>query len=244
MRILIAAPVRQKEEIFRYYLESLDNLEIPEGAEVNRFFIFHNCPELLPLIKDKSFYAEYRTDESYKTDETSHHWTGTNVSHVAGMKNCILDFAKKNNYDYVFFVDSDLILHPRTLNTLLDAKKDIVAEIIWTRWTPDDIEAPNAWDYNMFEFRHEKRLEEWRVPDLYPIGMTGACILISKPVIQAGINYDRVYNISYWGEDRHFCIRAAAHDFGIWLDTHYPCIHLYRDSEFEKYKRGELICKG
>lgn len=237
MKILIGAPVRQKEEIFKLYLESLDRLEKPDGCTIDRFFILHNCPELLPLIKGNAFYAEYRTSDTYKTDEVTHHWTDTNVSHVAGMKNCILDFARSGGYDYVFFVDSDLILHPKTLITLIQAKKDIVAEVFWTRWTPEDIEAPNAWDFNMFEFKHVNRFNDWRKRGLYSIGMTGACILISRPVIQTPtVNYFTVYNINYWGEDRHFCIRAAAHDFGIWLDTHYPAFHIYRDSDLEKSK--------
>ena len=239
MKILVAAPVHQKPHIFKEYLESLDRLLIPEGVEVDRFFILHNCEELLPMIKDNSLYAIYNTPERYKVDETTHVWTDDLVAHVAGMKNCIMEFAREHQYDYVFFVDSDLILHPMTLAQLLSAQKDIVAEVFWTKWGPDAPAAPNAWDYNMYAFRSETRWQEWEVPGLYRIGMTGACILISKPVIQAGVNYNRVYNINYWGEDRHFCIRAAAHDFEIWLDTHWPCCHLYRESEYKKYMESQ-----
>ena len=41
---------------------------------------------------------------------------------------------------------------------------------------------------------------------LYQVGMTGACVLISKPVLEAKVNYDHIYNVSFWGEDRAFCI--------------------------------------
>ena len=40
MKILIGAPVRQNEEIFKEYLKSLDNLEKP--CQIDRFFYLHN----------------------------------------------------------------------------------------------------------------------------------------------------------------------------------------------------------
>lgn len=238
MRILIAAPVHQKLHIFKEYLESLNNLLVPADCEVDRFFILHNCEDLLSLIEGNSLYSIYNTDPVYKTDEVTHHWTDDAVSHVAGMKNCILEYARDQDYDYVFLVDTDLILHPMTLIRLMQANKDIIAEVFWTSWGPDEPEMPNAWDFNAYQFLHDRRLEEWKTPGIYAVGMTGACTLIKKKVIQAGVNFSRVYNINFWGEDRHFCIRAAAQDFGIWLDTHYPCVHLYRDSEYEKWKAG------
>jgi hypothetical protein len=241
VRILIAAPVHQKEHIFKAYLESLGKLMIPANCEVDRFFILHNCEELLPLIQYNSLYAVYNTDDKYRVDEVTHHWTDKLVAYVAGMKNSILKFAKDNNYDYLFFVDSDLILHPMTLIQLLKANKDIIAEVFWTSWGPGEPEMPNAWDYNTYDFNHDRRLEEWKTPGVYAVGMTGACTLIKKQVIQAGVDFNNVYNVNFWGEDRHFCVRAAAHDFGIWLDTHYPCIHLYRDSEYEKWKAGDTL---
>lgn len=243
MKVLIGAPCRQSPEIFTEYLENLDNLEIPEGVEVTRFFILHNSPELLPLLinKPNTIVAEYQSDDTYIKDEETHKWDWGNLASVARMKNAIIDFARENDFDYVFFVDTDVILHPKTLVTLIEAQKDIVAEVFWSKWTPEDIYAPNAWDYNAYELKSADRLAEWRVPGLYQIGMTGACILLSKPVIQnPTVHYGNIPNLLIWGEDRHFCIRAAVNGYEIWLDTHYPCIHLYRDSEYEKFKKGEL----
>ena len=44
-------------------------------------------------------------------------------------------------------------------------------------------------------------------------------------------------SITYpFGEDRHFCIRAAALGFTLYVDTHYPAYHIYRESDLHNAK--------
>jgi len=45
-KILISAPVRQDEEIFDLYLDSLRNLYVPNGYTIDKMFVFHS-PSLL-----------------------------------------------------------------------------------------------------------------------------------------------------------------------------------------------------
>jgi hypothetical protein len=248
MKILIASPVRTSEpwqtEAFKHYLNSIDNLERPENAQVDRLFLLHNSPHLKEIVKEgpipggNQYIAEVETPDHYSCTEKTHEWKTQNLLAVAAMRNYLIETARVMGYDYYFMVDSDLVLHPKTLMVLIEAKKDIVAEAFWTKWTPEDIEAVNAWDRDTYSFfpDMETRFKQFRQPGLYQVGMTGACVLISKPVLEAKVNYDHIYNVSFWGEDRAFCIRAAVHGFEIWLDTHYPPVHLYRPSELSKYE--------
>lgn len=244
-KILIAAPVHQKPHIFKEYLHSLDNLTAPPGYRVDRLFVLHNCDELIPMVEKTSLYATYHTDNHYEVDESTHKWKDGNLADVVNMKNGIIAEAVERGYDYLFLVDSDLILHPDTLMKLWQADKDIIAELFWTAWGPGTKEMPNAWDFNTYDFLASRDLEDWKVPGYYQVGMTGACTLIKGKVLQAGVNCSRVYNFNAWGEDRHFCMRAAVHGFEIWIDTHYPCVHLYRESEYDKYiqavERGDPL---
>jgi hypothetical protein len=48
-----------------------------------------------------------------------------------------------------------------------------------------------------------------------------------------GVSFSQIYNLDLWGEDRHFCIRAAALNLELNADTHYPPYHIYRESELE-----------
>jgi len=242
MRILIGAPVRQDPHVFALYLESLRGLVVPDGVQVETLFILHNSAHLAKQLRPGECFAlhnETRTTD-YQVDETTHHWTTSHIREVTLMKNALLKHTILQGHDYFFLADSDLLLHPRTLIQLLDAQKDIVANVFWTKWNPDSEPAPNAWDMDHWSF-FEGSLERWKQPGLYRVGMSGACILVHRRVLEQGINYDRVPNLSFWGEDRHFCVRAV-HGYEIWLETTYPAQHLYRPSDIESTKGGKYKC--
>ena len=74
-------------------------------------------------------------------------------------------------------------------------------------------------------------LEQLKKPGVYEVGGLGACTLISKPALQRPVSFKKIKNISFWGEDRHFCIRASAMGLSLFVDTHYPAYHIYRESD-------------
>lgn len=225
-KILIGAPVRQDEETFIKYLESLKSLNI-EGLEVDYFFILHNSENLAKHLEPKQ-YEIFQTDNEYVKNDT-HVWTNENLKDVIIMKNALIRKALIDQYDYFFLVDSDLILHEDTLQHLIKQKKPIISEIFWTPWTPEREEEPNAWMYDFYSFDHLDTLKKWRTKGVYEVGGTGACILIKSEVIESFVNYNPIKNISFslW-EDRAFCIRASVAGYKIYIDTHYPADHLYR----------------
>ena len=233
MKILLGAPVRQSEEIFKEYIKSLDNLEKPDNVTVDRYFYLHNSPDLAKYLKPNE-YLNATTEEEYEKDENTHYWKAVNLQIVTYFKNELLKRSLEGGYDYFMLVDSDLILHPKTIVSLLEADKPIVAEVFWTKWQPDEEPTPNAWDLDHFTF-YQDSIDKWKNPGLYKVGGTGACILIHRSVFESGVNYSPLYNVSFWGEDRSFSIRATAHNYELWLDTHYPAVHLYRESEYQKY---------
>ena len=226
IKVLITAPLHQSPGIFREYQNALDALVIPEGVTVDRFFVVNNCPEVLHDIRGK--YIQVNTPDRYEKAIDGHIWTHENLWKMHGLRNRTIKAALEGGYDYWFSVDTDLILHPLTLQTLLDADKDIVSEIFWTKgWC-------NAW---MFD-QASGMLEEWHTPGLYEVGMTGALTLAKRKVIEK-VDYTPIPNINkaLWGEDRHFCVRAACHGFEMWVDTHYPAEHLYTDQQYKEFIR-------
>lgn len=225
--------MRQTPEVFELYLKSLDALDT-SGLDASRFFVLHNSPELIGVLRSGDGYVEHRSEESDVRDDESHRWKGENIRQVGAMRNWLLDFMLREGYDALFMVDSDLILHPKTLQALVAARKDIVAEVFWTSWKPSDRAMPNAWQYDAYGF-YEGDLDRWQKRGLFQVGMTGACTLIHRDVIERGVNYSPIPNLTIQGEDRHFCIRAAAHGVSVWLDTHVPATHLYRSSDAKDY---------
>jgi len=241
-KVLICAPVRQDHQTFYKYLKALNRLE-KNNVQVDLFFILHNSPRLARFLKPEQ-YTFYKSDNEYVRDQQTHHWTNDNLRDVTIMKNGLIRYALEKRYDYMFLVDSDLILKPETLMILLSHKKDICAEVFWTKWTPDGEEQPNAWSADFYSFAgHE--IEQWKQAGLYQVGMSGACILIKSNVLKSGVNYSPIYNVSHslW-EDRAFCIRAAVAGFKIYLDTSCAPEHLYRQKpvkpESNKKKQEHL----
>lgn len=235
MKILVGCPVRQDEETFALYINALRKMKTGEH-QVHFFFILHNSPQLKSYLLPHE-YVEYSTNDEYKKDDATHHWTETNLKHVTKMKNIFLDMVKQQNFDYFFLVDSDLILHEETLLHLVRQQKQIISEVFWTKWLPEQEEQPNAWIYDFYGFDRPERLMAWKRKSVFEVGMTGACILIHKDVIHAGVNYTPIHNISFsnW-EDRAFCIRASVAGFKIYMDTNFPAVHLYRKEDVERMK--------
>ena len=224
IRVLLAAPLRQSVGVFREYQDALDRLIIPDGVTVDRFFVVNDCPEVIPEIRGD--YIVMDTGDVYEKVINDHIWTDANLGKMPRLRNACIQRVLDGGYDYLFSVDTDLILQPETLATLLDADKDIVSEIFWTNgWC-------NAWLYD----QSAGMLEEWKTPGLYQCGMTGALTLITAEVFRAGVDYSPIPNLrKLWGEDRAFCVRAACHGFEMWVDSHYPAEHLYTDTEYFNY---------
>lgn len=231
-RILITAPARQDPKIFDEYREGIANLIIPDGYEISTFYVVNNCPELIPHLRPSDNYCVQDTTEQYIKTDNDHIWTTQNTMKVGLLRNMTIEYALHFGFDYWFSVDTDVVLHPDTLRTLIEADKNIVSEIFWSvdkygnKWC-------NAWMYD----RYSGVKPEWQHPGLYQCGMTGACTLVKRKVLEAGVNYSFVPNLTMWGEDRHFCIRAAVHGFELWIDTHYPATHLYTETEYINYMK-------
>ena len=239
-RILITAPIRQKEDILKKYLESLNNLEVPENYTIEKMFILHNCYDNLKSFFGKDdilFKCEDESIDTLSKDKNTHLWTSQHLSTVSQMKNTIVKYAIDNKYDLIFWVDSDLILHKETLRHLVKQAENnnikIIGELFWTAWDKkklDDLQ-PNAWDTDYYNFYYGyKRFGEKKA--IYEVGGTGACILVDIDVYKNIKNswYSPIKNISWsiW-EDRAFCIKASIQGYRIYLDNNYPATHLYHD---------------
>lgn len=260
-KILIGSPIKQKPSILKEFIISIRELDLVD-LDVKYIFIDDNTDEesskLLNEWKNKDSNIElvklnFDNEEEYICDEFTHNWTNNLVNKVGEFKNYIINKAKEYNVDYLFFVDSDLVLHPKTLKRLLGTKRDIISNIFWTSWEKNTIELPQVWikdNYTLYETYYgeditkeeeEKRtfefLNKLKNPGTYKVGGLGACTLISKKALNKGVSFSNIYNISFVGEDRHFCIRAAALGLELYVDTYFPSYHIYREQEIDGIER-------
>lgn len=251
MKVVIGSPVKQKATILQQFLESLGNLD-GEGLTIEYVFIddHETASELLgnfAVNHARTLIISGDNPGEYCCDENTHCWQEHLIWKVAAYKNRIIEYALQTGADYLLLVDSDLYLHPQTLKHLMEVKKDIVSEVFWTKWAQELPPLPQVWvgdQYRLFSVARGEELSEdeqavrrqefitmLKTPGVYKVGGLGACTLISRYALEKGVNFKEIYNLGFIGEDRHFCIRAAALGFELFADTRYPPFHIYRESE-------------
>lgn len=262
VKILIGSPVRREPEILKEFIASIKELN-RKDIKYHYFFVDDNVSNESSNILIKFKEREGNTiilksndlNSEYVCNDLTHKWSDELVKKVSKFKNTIIEHAINEDFDYLFFIDSDLIIHPNTIGRLVSVNKDIVSTIFWTSWFPGLNEEPQVWltdNYTLYNkakgevLSNEeviKRKEEFfnmlRNPGTYKVGGLGACTLISRKALLTGVNFNDIYNISYDGEDRHFCIRAVVLGLELYVDTYYPAYHIYRIDDLkgvEEYK--------
>jgi hypothetical protein len=253
-KIIVGGVIRQQPTILKEYLTSLAGLE-REKMEVSFSFIDDNSdPEASRLLNEfvvpchRTRVRRVNPEGEYHCTEKTHLWTAAAISRVGRLKDQLLEEAVQEGC-HLFLVDSDLMLHPWTLQQLYYSGREIVSEIFWTQWQPDKPFLPQVWvkgHYTLFHQKPDERLtpEETvfrihnflnmlRQPGLYEVGGLGACTLIRIAALEKGVRFAELPNLEMFGEDRHFCIRAAALGFSLYVDTQLPAYHIYRSRDLE-----------
>jgi len=238
-RVLIGSPVRRDSVILQEFLYSLEHLK-QDTFSADYYFVDDNDdPQSSALLYDFAtrhehclIIREIDTKTSFVCDDTMHHWNDALIERVTRFKNDMITYAIQHEYDYLFLIDSDLLLYPETIEHLITTEKDIISEVFWTKWQPNTDPLPQVWQYDVYGLGAEF-VERLKHPGVYEVGGLGACTLITRKALQSGVNFNRLHNVSFWGEDRHFCIRAVALGFNLYVDTHFPAYHFYRKAELE-----------
>lgn len=247
-RILLASPVRQTPEVLKLFLTSIegvmrasdpihillvdDNDDAASSALLQDFRSQHLSSTLL-------WKAEEKNRISYRCTETTHEWNEALVNRVAGMKNSVLNYAKSQNYKHLMLIDSDVLVPPNTIERLISTGKDVIANIFWTSWQPNTKPGPQVWLQDVYSFKNARItdekvfLDQLEQPGVYEVGGLGACTLISNKSLHMGVSFTPLHNVSFWGEDRHFSIRAVALGLSLWVDTRGAGYHVYRASDIE-----------
>lgn len=151
-------------------------------------------------------------------------------------KKCI-----KEGYDWLFFIDSDMVLPPDALTKLLAHDKDIVSGIAFKRFPPFDpcfYEKVSVTDRGI-KLEHFKKWQKGLI-EADACGM--ACCLIKRKVFEKMIenNMPPFFPIPTTGEDIAFCLRAKQCGYQIYVDTTVSCGHITSAPITEDHYRGCL----
>lgn len=173
------------------------------------------------------------SQKDYRQGDT-HQWNKTNIGRVAAIKNRVIELFLKTDAEYLFFVDADVVLNPRTIDHLLSLQKPVVSEVFWTQWQKGDIYTPQVWDIHPYAHNSIESITQLKTPGCYEVGGLGACTLIHRSVLEVGVNFSPIPSLQFEGEDRHFCVRASAAGFQLFADTTHPPFHVYRAEQLDE----------
>ena len=261
-RVLIGSPIRQKPQILAEFLSGLKEAD-KDGLEVSFCFVDDNTnPDSSKLLTE--FAGEYdaeilssnfllsQSDHSQQLhSKILHDWDLTTIRKVAYLKDCIIEYAIDHEYDFLFLVDSDIVIDHRTLRHLVSRDVEIISNVFWTQWQLNweiepqcfwipDIGCQSKTPFSPLMQRSEARqikrnfFAQMRVPGIYRVDGLGACTLISLSALKKGVRFKEIPNLSQLGEDRDFCIRAGVLGIDLYFDTVYPVYHIYREQYLDR----------
>lgn len=232
-KILHFSPVRKESEVVELHLQSLKDLKWGEQNLTFSFFDDNSDPLSSTKLKDfvsnldnAILFTQSDVELENNVDKQSERWTLDSYKRITTIKNFAIEYFLKEDYDYLFFTDSDLILHPETLSELLKQNKHFCSEIFWTKFENTPTYAPNGWYSKPHGYTKEDLLI-FREKGTYKVDFTGACTLLSRNILLDNVSFKKIPNLDFLGEDKHFCIRASVMSYDIYLNTFCPAFHLY-----------------
>lgn len=269
-KILICAPVHTTSEIFAQYIYFLERASFYscDTCDMDFAFYFHNCDfheNVTNIIHKDLLKCFYRNDKTeYDISGETHKWEKENFNAVAEMKNELIHYCLDGDYTHFFLVDSDVLIHKKTLGHLLDLDLPVVASGYFTRWDENSAEiGPNCFDKIPNGFRQDiGGIDRFKIPGIYKVLGAGACILIKREVLEKGANYsheldeniikhighngvqqyNNIFNANpqerLW-EDRPFSIKAMLLGYDTYFSTIYLARHLYRQSDYDRFIYGK-----
>lgn len=148
---------------------------------------------------------------------------------IAAARNQVVEAFLKGKAEYLWMVDTDILLKPDTLDQLLACQTDIVGALYFSRPSITGDAEPVMWMR-----QPHGTLKRWAVDipadRLMPVDATGAgCILIHRDVLEdvqdrfAGrplaFFQDVIENGQDQGEDITFCVRTKALGYQTYVHT-------------------------
>lgn len=215
-RILIATPINESEEVFLEYLNSLNNLKIFSDYTIDKFFILPKMSSLSSFLNPQEYSYENTNIFIQKEDLQKQ-----KTLKIAKLKSLILEKARKENYDYLFMVNGNILLNPNILNHLLSLNLPIVTEAIWFKKF-NNIEILDG-KYEGEQFFRDKN---YLIPNQYEINWGGKIMLINSSIFNINtINFYPIKEvINEYNENWFFFCKIYCYfpNLKVYMDTYYP----------------------
>ena len=142
-------------------------------------------------------------------------------------RNIIAKYAQENEFDYIMWVDSDMILPKNTLVRLLSHDKDIVAGVYSYKVLGNkEVVAKRFQDETREEYDNLTIKEIKESSGLIEVDGFGFGCVLTKTSMFDKIPFPWFIYTQDMGEDIFFCRKAQNEGYKLWLDTDVICGHI------------------
>jgi len=213
-KILVSSCIRNRAWILPKYLEAI--LNIKYDGIFDCFFLENDSTDnSLQILEDFSYENYDDLNIGISTinscdnipDETRTQYRLNGYKHLADIRNKLLDniLSFYNDYEYVLFIDSDIVVPSNIIDELLKYadNKTIVAAAISNipNRTVDGTTPCNFMKLNGNRMEH---MVKYPTSGVIEVDLTGAVYLVPMQCLKDGVRYDA----NQQGEDNPFCDSA------------------------------------
>ena len=225
LKVMIGCPLRNRAWVLPRYLNCLEKLDTSQ-CQVQYNFIINDCSDHSPRIMAEFARRQpglVRLIEKNYDDPGGYRRGQYNFGRLAQLRNLLLEAFLESECDYLFSVDSDILVPAGTLTQLLADDCDLVSALVCNGHEVGDSDIYNILNRGSDgSYRHIRNFPRDRI---FPVDCTGAAYLIKRVVIAAGVRYSSRRG----GEDIAFCEDAASRGFNIFCDGRVECLHLMQE---------------
>ena len=235
-KILIGCVTHEKHSpLLDKFLKSLDEINYK-----NKDILFVDNSEgknYFELLKEKGFNV---LKESARFNVLKDNPKENRILNIISGRNIIREYFLDKNYDYLFFLDTDVIVPKDIFQKLLECNADIATGVYLCNQQIKDkrIILPA-----IYKFHDEGKvkippIEEMTGEKIFEIAVCGmGCCLIKRDVLNK-IKFRQFTSSTEDGEDVAFCIDARKNGFKVKVNTAAKCKHIVKLNN--EYKTLEI----
>lgn len=226
IKVMIGCPVRNRAWILPRYIESLQNLDYPEELIEYCFIINDSSDNSFNILSDFAGQTKQQVKiltKNFGDKKTLNEKRGIySFFHLSILRNHLLNAFLKSKCDYLFSVDSDILVPPNSLKLLLMDNCDIISTLVPNGELLNDENLYNILNFTQGRWKHIRIFSRDRI---FKVDCTGAAYLIKREVIE---KYELRYSSLYGAEDIGFCKDANSKGFDIYCDGRIECKHIMK----------------
>jgi hypothetical protein len=204
MKIGVCAPVAERGWVLQAWINHIHWQDIRSEAEVRIFALTSpSNDDTEQILEDNNVEVIYRVKETRPKDEIDGHvWHPKSYFYMAQLRNCLV--SRVRNYqsngerwdpDYIFSLDTDILMPRRTISTLLSTMQRVganaISPLVNLERHPN---LPPAWNFMMWDDKGLADRLPFRIPweKLPMVPFRADCLL-------AAILMDRKAQEILWG---------------------------------------------